>query len=175
MTTRPTSDSHRAALFNILDNGLAHEYHRVLDLFSGSGALMLEALSRGATFALAIEADREALRSIEKNISDIKTELEFEFHLVKSQKIEKWTEELLKKVPPNFEGFDLLLCDPPYGKGLGERALKSLLGREDLIAPECLVYLEAAKEDALPSFVGWELIKDRQKGASRQMIFRRSS
>ncbi len=173
INTRPTSDSHREALFNIVDNGLGHSYPHVLDLFSGSGALLAEALSREANFAVAFEKDREAAKCIQKNIEALRNEIDFEFIQLHEAKIERWPEALAKILPDDFKGFDLVLCDPPYSRGLGERALRALLSSEGIVADTAIVYLEAAKEDPVPGFLHWELVKERQKGVSRQLFYRR--
>ena len=119
--TRPTSDRVRESLFNILLQGKLDfdiEEARVLDLFAGSGALGLEALSRGARFCLFIEQSAEARGVIRRNIEAL--------GLTGATKI--WRRDAselgpLRKVAP----FDLVFADPPYGKGLGARALTTAL------------------------------------------------
>ena len=119
--TRPTSDRVRESLFNILLQGKLDfeiEEIRVLDLFAGSGALGLEALSRGARSCLFIEQSAEARGVIRRNIEAL--------GLTGVTKI--WRRDAselgpLRKVAP----FDLVFADPPYGKGLGARALTTAL------------------------------------------------
>jgi 16S rRNA (guanine966-N2)-methyltransferase len=115
--TRPTSDKVRQALFNVLEHGapeLDFEGARVLDLFAGSGALGLEALSRGARFCLFVEESAEARAAIRRNVEAL--------GLTGATKI--WRRDATKLGPAGtLQPFDLVFCDPPYGKGLGERAI----------------------------------------------------
>ena len=115
--TRPTSDRVRQALFNVLEHGAPHfvfEGTRVLDLFAGSGALGLEALSRGARFCLFIEERTEARAAIRRNVEAL--------GLTGVTKI--WRRDATKLGAAGaLQPFDLIFCDPPYGKGLGKRAL----------------------------------------------------
>jgi 16S rRNA (guanine966-N2)-methyltransferase len=117
LVTRPTSDRVRQALFNVLTHG-APEFDlagaRVLDLFAGSGALGLEALSRGARFCLFIEESAAARAAIRRNVEVL--------GLTGATKI--WRRNATKLGPAGtLAPFDLIFCDPPYGKGLGERAI----------------------------------------------------
>jgi 16S rRNA (guanine966-N2)-methyltransferase len=117
LATRPTSDRVRQALFNVLEHGapkVAFEGARVLDLFAGSGALGLEALSRGARFCLFIEESAAARAAIRRNVEAL--------GLTGATKI--WRRDATRLGPAGpLQPFDLILCDPPYGQGLGERAL----------------------------------------------------
>ena len=115
---RPTSDRLREALFNIL----AHAYGdpvsgaRVLDLFAGSGALGLEALSRGAAFVLFVDDGAEARALIRQNVETLGA--------AGVTRIFRRDATRLGDVHPN-EPFSLVFLDPPYGKGLAEKALAS--------------------------------------------------
>ena len=117
VATRPTSDRIRQALFNVLEHGapaVDFEGLRVLDLFAGSGALGLEALSRGARFCLFIEEDASARAAIRRNVEAL--------GLTGATKI--WRRDATKLGPAGtMSPFDLIFCDPPYGKDLGEAAL----------------------------------------------------
>ena len=120
--TRPTSDRVREALFNILAHGvegLRLEGARVLDLFAGSGALGLEALSRGAAYCLFVEDNADARGAIRENIEAL--------GLTGASKV--WRRDATKLGPAApMQPFQLLFADPPYGKGLGERALDAAAG-----------------------------------------------
>ncbi len=135
LNTRPTSDRVREALFNVLEHGapaLDFEGARVLDLFAGSGALGLEALSRGARYSLFIEDDAGARGAIRRNVEAL--------GLTGITKI--WRRDATKLGPAgSLAPFDLIFCDPPYGKGLGERALASAVEGQ-WIAPEAIAVLE---------------------------------
>jgi 16S rRNA (guanine966-N2)-methyltransferase len=117
LSTRPTSDRVRQALFNVLEHGPARfefEGARVLDLFAGTGALALEALSRGARYAVLLEEDAAARAAIRRNVEALS--------LTGVTKI--WRRDATRLGEAGtLQPFDLVFCDPPYGKGLGERAL----------------------------------------------------
>jgi 16S rRNA (guanine966-N2)-methyltransferase len=120
LATRPTSDRVRQALFNVLEHGapgFEFEGARVLDLFAGSGALGLEALSRGARFCLFVEDNAAARAAIRSNVEAL--------GLTGITKI--WRRDATKLgTAGRIEPFDLIFCDPPYGKGLGQRALTAV-------------------------------------------------
>jgi 16S rRNA (guanine966-N2)-methyltransferase len=119
-SVRPTSDRVRESLFNILEHGIAGfslSGARVIDLFAGTGALGLEALSRGAAFCLFID-DGVAARAL------IRTNIEL-FQLAGATRI--FRRDATDLGPAGtMAPFGLAFLDPPYGKGLGERALKAL-------------------------------------------------
>jgi 16S rRNA (guanine966-N2)-methyltransferase len=134
---RPTTDRVREALFNVL----AHRHPdrlagaRVLDLFAGTGALGLEALSRGAAFCVFVEESAEGRGLIRTNVEA--------FGLQGRTKIFRRDAAALGEVgtmPP----FNLVFADPPYGRGLGERALASALAGGWLAAGAICVVEEAA-------------------------------
>lgn len=135
LNTRPTSDRVREALFNVLEHGapaVDFEGARVLDLFAGSGALGLEALSRGARYSLFIEDDAGARGAIRRNVEAL--------GLTGITKI--WRRDATKLGPAgSLAPFDLIFCDPPYGKGLGERALASAVEGQ-WITPQAIAVLE---------------------------------
>jgi 16S rRNA (guanine966-N2)-methyltransferase len=115
---RPTSDRLREALFNILTHGYgdAVQGARVLDLFAGTGALGIEALSRGAAFALFVDQDVEARALLRGNVERL--------GLGGSTRIFRRDATRLGSAHP-VEPFSLAFADPPYGRGLAEQALAS--------------------------------------------------
>jgi 16S rRNA (guanine966-N2)-methyltransferase len=121
LTTRPTSDRVRQALFNVLEHGtprVTFDGARVLDLVAGSGALGLEALSRGARFCLFVEEAAAARAAIRRNVEAL--------GLTGVTKI--WRRDATKLGPAGrIEPFDLVFCDPPYGKGFGQRAFRAAI------------------------------------------------
>lgn len=135
--TRPTSDRLRESLFNVL----AHAYGdpcdgaRVLDLFAGTGALGIEALSRGARFCLFVEEAAEARALIRDNVEAL--------GLTGVTKIFRRDATRLGEVGQMGAGapFGLLFLDPPYGKGLAEKALASAL-EGGWLAPDALAVVE---------------------------------
>jgi 16S rRNA (guanine966-N2)-methyltransferase len=161
---RPTTDRMRESLFNILVHGLDFPFEgaRVLDLFAGTGALSIEALSRGADFAVMVDIGAEARGLQRENVEAL--------GLGGVTRILRRDATKLGEVSP-FTSFTLLFCDPPYGKGLGESALTSAI-RGGWIAPGALVILEerASADVALPAPLG-EI--DRRKAGETQLIFGR--
>ncbi len=135
--TRPTSDRVREAIFNITAASL--EGARVLDLFAGTGALGVEALSRGAAHATFVECDRGLCQTIATNLENL--ECEDSRYLV-----------LLRDVRRAFKQaagpFDLVFIDPPYGHQLELEALTALAA-PGVLSPGALVVVEHASRDAL--------------------------
>lgn len=120
MTIRPTSDRVRESVFNILAHGIADFSlggARVIDLFAGTGALGIEAVSRGASYCLFVEEAPEARALIRKNVEAL--------GLTGETRIFRRDATDLGPAG-NMEPYALAFLDPPYGKGLGEKALASL-------------------------------------------------
>jgi 16S rRNA (guanine966-N2)-methyltransferase len=135
---RPTADRLREALFNILmhayDNPIAGA--RVLDLFAGTGALGLEAVSRGAAFALFVDEEAAARALLRQNVEAL--------GVAAATRIFRRDATRLGAAHP-VEPFSLVFLDPPYGKGLAERALLS--AREGgWLADEALIVVEESAE-----------------------------
>src|SRR3954447_11662916 len=129
IATRPTSDRTREALFSMLASRLGtFEGLRVADLFAGTGALGLEALSRGAAHCTFVETDRQAIEALRRNIAK----------LAAGDRADVRAQSALHGVPGPF---DLVLMDPPYTSGFGPRALAALA---DSIAPGAWISLETA-------------------------------
>ena len=137
---RPTSDRVRESLFSVLmGHDLPDPRTRVLDLFAGTGALGLEAVSRGAAFACFVDNGRAAQRLIRENIAKARRQSD--------------TSILARNatgLPPNDGApFDLVFLDPPYGRGLGAPALASALSG-GWISPGALVVWEEAAPQMPP-------------------------
>lgn len=144
--TRPTAQRTREAVFNILEHaawGKEMAGLRVLDLFAGSGSLGLEAMSRGAAFALFVETEADARAAIRNNIEAL--------GLFGTTRIHRRDATDLGPRPAALGGgFDLVFADPPYGKSLLGAALEGLL-RGSWLAPEALLCLETAPGETLLS------------------------
>lgn len=140
--TRPTSDRLREAIFNILSHGKDRlEGARVLDLFAGTGAMGLEALSRGAQFALFVEQATAARGAIRANIETL--------GLTGQTRLFRRDATRLGALPANAGGsFDLVFVDPPYRHGLAERALASA-EQGGWLAPGAVVVIESASNETL--------------------------
>lgn len=151
---RPTSDRLREAVFNIL----AHRYGdpvtgaRVLDLFAGTGALGLEAMSRGAAFALFVDDGAEARALLRQNVEAL--------GLGGVTRIFRRDATSLGAVHPN-EPFGLVFLDPPYRRGLGEAALVSLR-QGGWLRPDALVVLEEAADAGVRAPDGFEEVERRR-------------
>ena len=165
--TRPTSDRARESVFNILRHAPwapALAGARALDLFAGSGALGLEALSRGAAFCLFVETDEAARGAIRDNIEAL--------GLFGCTRIHRRDAAGLG-LRPSSAGppFDLVFLDPPYARGLGEGALAELLAHGWLKPEAALVYERGASEPQIAP-EGYELLDSRAYGAARVLFLR---
>ncbi len=140
---RPTSDRVRESLFNMLTSGKYNDpitNARVLDLFAGTGALGLEALSRGAAFATFIDNGHTARALLRDNIG-----------LTQAQGISKvFRRDATDLGPAPKQPFDLVFLDPPYRQGLGEKAMTSAI-TNGWLAPGALVVWEEAQPVLLPN------------------------
>jgi 16S rRNA (guanine966-N2)-methyltransferase len=163
---RPTSDRLRESLFNVL----AHAYDdvvegvRVLDLFAGTGAMAFEALSRGAEFALLVDDGTEARGLIREN--------QMALGLAGYSRVFRRDATKLGAIGP-MAPFGVVFCDPPYRKGLGEKALIS--ARDGgWLTKDALIVLEEAEgvEIALPE--GFETLERRDYGETQVLILRAS-
>jgi 16S rRNA (guanine966-N2)-methyltransferase len=157
---RPTSDKTREAIFNILTHGIEGfrlEGALVLDLFSGTGALGLEALSRGAAYCLFVEENAEARALIRRNIEAL--------GVAGETRIFRRDATGLGQAARFGGRFDVLFADPPYGRGLAELALRSAAqGR--WLKPEALCVVEEEAEAELAPPPGFELLQRRDYGAA---------
>ena len=167
--TRPTSDRAREAVFNILEHAPwvpSLRGARALDLFAGSGALGLEALSRGAAFCLFVETDEAARGAIRDNVEAL--------HLFGCTRIHRRDATDLGPRPASAgPAFDLVFLDPPYAKGLGEKALAGLDAEAWLKPGAVLVFERGEGEgDLRPGDVpgAYELIDERRYGAARVLF-----
>lgn len=167
LTTRPTAERVRQAMFDMLWHApwagrAAVEDQRVLDAFAGTGALGLEALSRGAAHATFLESDRAALATLRRNIGT----------LGEAARTRVIAGDATR--PPRAEApCTLLLLDPPYGQSFVPRALAAL--REaGWIAPEALIAAEFSRDDP-PTVPGFEELAAREHGAARLVFLRAPS
>lgn len=164
--TRPTSDRVREAVFNILAHGAAATEltgARVLDLFAGTGALGLEAISRGAAFALFVEDDAGARALIRTNVEA--------FGLTGQTKI--FRRDATSMGPAAQMGdYGLVFLDPPYGRGLGERALASVAAG-GWLAPGATIVFEERREAEIALPAGFAVLDERSWGDTK-VTFARS-
>lgn len=159
--TRPTADRTRETLFSMLTSRLgSFEELRVADLFAGSGALGLEALSRGAAHCHFVENDREALDTIRANVAA--------FDASAKSTIEAGSVMGLR---PAREAYDLILLDPPYRTGAGEVALDRLQ-RMYWISEATWIALETAFNEE-PEVKGFVIETSRKVGKGRLTLLQR--
>lgn len=163
---RPTSDRVRESLFNILASRLGPHLDgvRVLDVFAGTGALGLEALSRGASFVAFVDSGVEARGLIRDHVDA--------FGIGGQSKLLKRDATDLGPIE-KFAPFDLVFLDPPYGRGLGEQALASA-ANGGWIVPEATIVLEERKDVVLDLPAGFTLKDRRDYGDTAIHILRYS-
>ena len=160
--TRPTTDRTRESLFNILSNTIDFNGLRVLDLFSGTGALGLEALSRGAASVVFVEKANAALAALKRNVDALA--------ITEATQIVRGDATTLRSLETD-KPFDLVFADPPYGKGLGERSAINL-ANGNYLKSEALFVLEESS-DAIPEKLQYyERIDMRKYGNSSIGLFR---
>ena len=165
--TRPTSDRLKEALFSILES---HKYNlnintsKVLDICSGTGALGIEAISRGAKVAYFIEKDPKAIHLIEKNILKLKINNKNEVHikLLKDDAI-----KALKKIRTIF---DIVFIDPPYNSSIIEKCLIGLK-ESNLINNDSYIFAESSKNESFNSDE-YEVFDTKIYGKSKLTILR---
>ncbi len=150
---RPTSDRVREAVFNLLLNSLHLDLAgmRVLDLFAGTGALGLEALSRGAARVAFVDDGVAARALLRRNIEILRA----------MGATDVWRRDATRLGPNRGPGYGLVFLDPPYGKGLGEAALAS--ARDGgWLAPGAVVVWEEGAPPAVPE--GFAMLDQRRYG-----------
>lgn len=165
--TRPTSDRARQAVFNILEHAAwAPELRgaRVIDVFAGSGALGLEAISRGAVNCLFVETNEAARGAIRQNIDA--------FGLFGQTRVHRRDATDLGPRPASAgAAFDIAFLDPPYAKGLGEKALAELVAG-GWLAPGAIVVFERGVGEPDPALEAFETLDARDYGAARVLFLR---
>jgi 16S rRNA (guanine966-N2)-methyltransferase len=155
---RPTSDRVRESIFNLLAHGRYREPPvpegmRVLDLFAGTGALGLEALSRGAAFALFVDEHGPSRALIRRNIEALGVTGQTKLYRRDALRLGPWT----------GRPFDLVFCDPPYRSGLWAGAMSGALAG-GWLAPGALAVVETAADEALAWPAGFGGVDARRYG-----------
>lgn len=155
---RPTSDRAREALFSIL--GSRCENSTVLDLFTGTGALGLEALSRGAQKVTLVDFHRQALDLVKKNIEACRP-------FPDSITVHVMRHDLRKGLPPslatssNAGQFNLIFLDPPYSKGLCVKVLEAI-SNSNIYTNDALIVAEERSSESLPELCGQLTLTDQR-------------
>lgn len=161
LSTRPTTDRARETLFNILAHreDVRLEGLRVIDLFAGSGALGIEALSRGAAWCLFVEEAAPARAAIRQNIETL--------GLFGQTKIHRRSATGLGTLPASAQGpFDLAFLDAPYDKGLSGPALEGLR-KGGWLHPHALCIVEQGKRESATCPGGFEELDRREMGEAQ--------
>ncbi len=164
---RPTMDRVKAAIFSSLGDRVIGA--RVLDLFAGTGALGIEALSRGAASVMFVESDRQAIAAIERNLAQ--TGLEGR---IRKQDVFDFLNHA-----STAESHDLIFADPPYDKSkLGDSFSKLLLRNDRLparLTNEGIFVLEKRPGERLPTTDFWEVIRRKTYGATETLFLQRKA
>ena len=152
MDTRPTTDRIKETLFNIIQQGMPGAYF--LDLFAGSGQIGLEALSRGAAYAVFVENNRNAASCVDENICFTKFQ-------DKSRLLVMDVAAAIRSLEGKYT-FDYIFMDPPYKKGM-EREVLTQLAASSLLKEDTTIIVEASKDTAFDYLSGTGLAVKRMK------------
>ncbi|QTA82981.1 16S rRNA (guanine(966)-N(2))-methyltransferase [Desulfonema limicola] len=158
---RPTSDRMRESIFNILSRQVRHAV--VLELFAGTGAMGIEAMSRGAASAVFIDKYKEALLTINKNIQTCR--------LGDKTRVISWDIAKNLKCLDSYDPcFNLVFMDPPYNKNLIKPGLKHICKSRSL-APEAVIVLEHSKDELIPEDISGLSVFDQRKYGKNLVSF----
>jgi 16S rRNA (guanine966-N2)-methyltransferase len=164
---RPTMDRVKAAIFSSLGESVINAH--VLDLFAGTGALGIEALSRGASSARFVDHDREAVAAIERNLAKTR----FDGHVLKRDVFD------FLRQPVSTQRFDIIFADPPYEKTRDEKCFTDLLLRSEelihLIEPGGTFVLEKHPSEKTPETERWRVTRAKTYGATEVLFLNRSA
>lgn len=164
LDTRPTSDKIKETLFNMLQQDIPGCYF--LDLFAGSGQIGLEALSRGAEYAVFVENAKKAAKCIEDNIA-----------FTRFDKVSKLFTMDVKSALSMMEGkyrFDIIFMDPPYNKDL-EKEVLAYLSNSQLVKEDTMIIVEAslATDFSDADVLGYEIFKYKKYKTNAHVFLRR--
>lgn len=163
--TRPTSDLLRQALFNILGERVRDA--QVLDLYAGSGALGVEALSRGAAAATFVERDRAAAACLAKNLDALDL-------AGRSRLLVRDVRQAVAELARAGETFSCVLIDPPYGGDLAPQTIEALAPGA-VLSENAVLVVQAFHKTPLPDRAGVLVaIRDRRYGESRLTVYERT-
>lgn len=155
---RPTTDRVRESMFNLIMPFIPDA--RVLDLFGGSGALSLEALSRGAESAVICDCDSRSVELIKRNVSALRFDTSVKIAATTAQRF----------VEETSDSFDVVFLDPPYNKGFIEPIITALY-ENDVVASDGIIVLESDNTDEHGEFDGFEMLKQRKYGRTYITVY----
>ncbi|GAA4360667.1 16S rRNA (guanine(966)-N(2))-methyltransferase RsmD [Kangiella marina] len=156
---RPSLDRVRETLFNWLQSDIRGA--RCLDLFAGSGAIGIEALSRGSTHVDFVELNKKAVRQLETNLGLLDADDGNVIHIDAKQFLEK-----------ENRAYDIIFIDPPFHKGLAQEVI-SKLAQTNLVQEDTLIYLEMEQDLEVEIPQGWELLKDKKAGQLQYQLYKK--
>ena len=159
---RPTTDRVKESLFNLIQEYVSDA--DVLDMFSGSGALSFEALSRGANSATCLDIDKRSIDVIRKNCASLNYEQKCEI-------INTSCFDFLKRCTKQY---DLILLDPPYNKDFIEKTLSEIV-QHGIIADDGIIVLESDSTDFHSDFGNLQLLKQRKYGRTYITVYQNSN
>jgi 16S rRNA (guanine966-N2)-methyltransferase len=159
---RPTSDRVRETIFNVLGQWIEGQ---VLDLYSGTGALAIEALSRGAQRAVLVDSGREAQRLIEKNLEALG-------FASRAELLALPVDRAIDTLERRGDSFALIFADPPYGLHAASGLLDRLADSK-LLAPGATLLIESDKREPAPQNALVPEVDERQFGDTRVRLYRR--
>jgi 16S rRNA (guanine(966)-N(2))-methyltransferase RsmD len=162
LSLRPTSDRVKEAIFDILQKFPPGK--NVLDLFAGTGALGIEALSRGAQRAVFVEGSARSGAVLRRNIEACRLSGQAEV-------LSKEVQAGLKALEEREDSFDVIFLDPPYGKGLAYRALENL-SQSRILSVNALIVAEHSPDEDVSSIPSLERIDRRKYGGTEVSFFR---
>ena len=160
MSVRPTTDRVRESIFNLIQTYIPDA--RVLDMFSGSGALSLEAVSRGAQDAVCVDLDKKSIEIIKKNIASLKF----------SDKCTAVNMSCFDYAENTDKKFDIIFLDPPYNRNLIEPALDAIVSNE-LLSDGGIAVLESDNTDFRGERRGLRIYKQKKYGRTFITIYKR--
>lgn len=154
--TRPTTDRHRETMFNVL--GQFFDGGKALDLFAGSGALGIEAYSRGIEHAVLIEKNTSSYLTIKQNIESLKIGVA----------VQLFKMDAFLYLTQTQDTYDLIFLDPPYHQGYVDRAL-AMIESQSLLNKDGIILVEVAKDEVV-DIKSFQIIKEKQVGNSKLMV-----
>jgi len=163
--TRPTQDKVRAAIYSSLAARIPDA--RVLDLFAGTGAMGLEAWSRGASWIEWVERDRNALRTLHTNVQSLGVAKE-------SGRVLASDVFKILRFPPAGGPYDLVFADPPYAEAKENGWLEKLassLAQNGWMKPDGVFVYETEGRELPPELPGWRLARDKTYGSTRVFLW----
>jgi 16S rRNA (guanine(966)-N(2))-methyltransferase RsmD len=161
---RPTQDKVRQAIFNLLADVSGK---RVLELFAGSGAFGMEALSRGASYAAFVDNNLKCTETIRANLDSLRIDISY-YDIIRANAM-----SVLPRLAKDENKFDLVFVDPPYYLGMAKKCLINI-DSYDILAPNSLIVVEHFKKDSLEAeFKSIIPAKERRYGDTVITIFRK--